>query len=222
MIIATMKACLAAGCLLLLAACSLPATPAGVFDADAPAFSAADVSASQGLGDRLFGEAASVDVRQARQVMVVAGYSYLLAERATRFDPEIAGEALGRLEILRGALDGAGGLPPGDTFSETALGSLTLELGAIAVETGLERGTRLAALIAQLSPTGLLERARVAARQGFTVSTLLHDVRAAVARMNADPAEIARTTADSRLLLCLSENRIRGMTGAAARDCGEA
>lgn len=177
-------------------------------------------SAPQRVGDRLFGEAASPEVRLARQEMAVAAYAYLLSDRVARFDPQIADQALGRLQSLRGTLAGRS-LSADDAFPETTLGEITIELVAIAVDTGLERATGFAGLFAGgPNISGLLLRGRVAVRQAYFVNLLVTDIRGAVARMNKDPAFVALARGQASALLCHSENRVRAVAGAVPLDCG--
>jgi hypothetical protein len=179
-------------------------------------------SLQERVGDRLFGQASSPEVRAARLDMAVGAYFYLLADRVARFDVTLADEALGRMQALRGVL-AARDPALADVFPETTMGEVTIELAAIAVDTGLERFRNLAGLFAGgPNVTGLLNRGRVAARQAFFVDLLLADIRSGVSRMNTAAAEIPLMQRQAAAMMCHSENRVRAVAGAAILNCATA
>ena len=208
--------CLAAFLMLgLLGGCSVGDGPVAQAKLDDFAQAAdEDRGAAQKLADRLLGEASGPDHRGVRLCMIFAGVSELMTDRVTHADPDYAAEALGHMTVLSAVqrnLDASGE----NVWFETDVKLATLELTDILIEVGEDRVPRLLSnLTGGVNVLGVVDRARVAARQAELAGAVIRDTRALLARVagSALSASDARAACEKRLTR--NQERVSALLGA--------
>jgi hypothetical protein len=139
-----------------------------------------DRGPAQRLADDLLGEAKGKDHRSLRLCMIFAGVSELMTHRVTRADPDYAPAAFGHISVLENVqrnLDATAA----NVWFETDVKLATLELASILVEVGQDRVPRLLGnLTGGVNVLGVVDRARVAARQAELAGAVIRDVRALI------------------------------------------
>jgi hypothetical protein len=174
----------------------------------------AESGPAQKLADDLLGEAKGNDHRSLRLCMIFAGVSELMADRVTRADPDYAPAAFGHIAVLETVqrnLDATAA----NVWFETDVKLATLELASILVEVGQDRVPRLLGnLTGGVNVLGVVDRARVAARQAELAGAVIRDVRALIGSVatGAIAAEDARGACLGRL--DKNRNRIAALMGA--------
>lgn len=136
-----------------------------------------DRGLTQKLADQLLGEAKGEDHRGLRLCMLFAGVSELMADRVTKADPDYAHEALGQISVLESVQETLDATAANVWF-ETDVKLATLTLADILVEVGKDRVPRLLSnLTGGVNVLGVVDRARVAARQADIAGAVIRDVK---------------------------------------------
>ncbi len=202
-----------------LSACGMTAAVTGNIE-DAPIIadaaqgpSAQQVGVAQGLADKLVGAVTGAEDRGARLCMIVAGVSEVMTDRVVNYDTGYAAEALGNIASLQSAH--ANFKSASDLFFETDIAYVKIQIVKVLINAGKDRVTNLISTFAGgFNVSGMLDRAKVAARQAEITQAFVKDIQNAVTRLNARTISAAEVEAACQDRIETHKARILSLMGA--------
>lgn len=180
---------------------------------DAAQPSAQQVGVAQGLADKLVGAVTGAEDRGARLCMIVAGVSEVMTDRVVNYDTGYAAEALGNISSLQAAH--ASFKSASDLFFETDIAYVKIQIVKVLINAGKDRVTNLIATFGGgFNLGGLLDRAKVVARQAEITQAFTKDIQNVVARLNAKTITAAEVEAACQDRIEGHKARILSLMGA--------
>ncbi|MFN3461092.1 MAG: hypothetical protein ACK4ZN_08795 [Oceanibaculum sp.] len=171
-----------------------------------------DTTLAQRMADRILGEVSGQDHRSARMCLIVAVIGEVVADRFS-LEPENAVVGYGYIASLDAAVDQFEAAD--DMFLNTDIAKVTLTVTAILVDSAKSRlPTLLSNFAGGVNVLGLLDRAKIAARQGTLLSAGIADIRNRIEALNEGTADPALTMAGCRRRIDTIQARMGAMIGA--------
>jgi hypothetical protein len=171
-----------------------------------------DTTLSQRMADRILGEVSGMDHRSTRMCLIVAVVAEVVSDRIA-LEPEQATLGYGYVAALQAAVDQFEAAD--ELFLNTDIAKVTLTVTSILVDSAKSRIPSLLSNFAGgINVLGLLDRAKIAARQGTLLSAGIADIRARIVALNNGTADPDETKAACRRRLGSIQARVGAMIGA--------
>ena len=201
-----------AGAALLAACAGLDEIPASIID-DLQQSQEDRAGAAQRLADDLVGAVSGTADRSARLCMIVAGVSEIMTDRVLYYDADYAAQALGNIVALEGAH--AAFQSASTIFFETDIQHVKVKIIQILIDAARDRVTNLLGNFGGgVNVLGVLDRAKVAARQAAIAAAFIRDIQNAVAGLNAKTLQAADVEAACADRIARNKARIATILGA--------